>query len=110
MSSATTNSTHGTATASMVGGSNSSNGTVGGITKMGYAVLILLAVQNCSKNLLMRYVLKDRPEFLTSAAVLGCEFTKLSMSVMYIVFVEKKPFYSILQYLRLDMKNTLLLY
>jgi solute carrier family 35 (UDP-sugar transporter), member A1/2/3 len=82
---------------------------VGGISPMGYAVLILLAVQNCSKNLLMRYVMKDRPEFLTSAAVLGCEFTKLSLSVLFIVYYEKKTFSSILEYLRLDMRNTLLL-
>jgi solute carrier family 35 (UDP-sugar transporter), member A1/2/3 len=82
---------------------------IGGISPIGYAVLILLAVQNCSKNLLMRYVMKDRPEFLTSAAVLGCEFTKLSLSVLFIVFYEKKTISSILQYLRLDMRNTLLL-
>jgi hypothetical protein len=42
-----------------------------GITSMGLKVLILLAVQNSSKNLLMRFVMKEKPQFLTSAAVIG---------------------------------------
>jgi hypothetical protein len=42
-----------------------------GITAMGLKVLVLLAVQNSSKNLLMRYVMKEKPKFLTSAAVIG---------------------------------------
>lgn len=42
-----------------------------GITAMGLKVLILLAVQNSSKNLLMRFVMKEKPKFLTSAAVIG---------------------------------------
>ena len=40
-----------------------------GISRMGYIVLVSLAIQNCSKNLLMRYVMKDSPKFFTSTAV-----------------------------------------
>lgn len=72
-------------------------------------VLILLAVQNCSKNLLMRYVMKDRPKFLTSAAVLGSEFIKLSLSTCFILFVEGRSLESIFRFLRDDRRNTLLL-
>jgi UDP-sugar transporter A1/2/3 len=80
------------------------------ITRTGLMVLILLAVQNCSKNLLMRYVMKDRPKFLTSAAVLGSEFLKLSASVCYICFYERKSLRSIPHFLfRHDLRNTLLL-
>jgi len=84
--------------------------TVGGngITAMGLKVLILLAVQNSSKNLLMRFVMKEKPQFLTSAAVIGSELTKLSLSVFYILFIEKKPVGSIVEYIRTDWKNTLL--
>jgi solute carrier family 35 (UDP-sugar transporter), member A1/2/3 len=79
------------------------------VSKTGLMVLILLAVQNCSKNLLMRYVMKDRPKFLTSAAVLGSEFIKLSLSTCYILFLEKRPPQSILHFLHEDRRNTLLL-
>jgi hypothetical protein len=61
---------------SAVANNNSNNTTPNnstGISNMGYFVLILLAVQNCSKNLLMRYVMKDSPKFFTSTAVLCCE-------------------------------------
>jgi uncharacterized membrane protein len=79
------------------------------VSRTGLMVLVLLAVQNCSKNLLMRYVMKDSPKFLTSAAVLASEFIKLTLSVLYIVFIDKKPIQSIVQYLNDDMKNTMLL-
>ena len=79
-----------------------------GISSMGLKVLLLLAVQNCGKNLLMRYVMKDKPEFLTSAAVIGSECTKLSLSLFYILCIEKKPFDSIIQYFKDDWKNTML--
>jgi UDP-sugar transporter A1/2/3 len=79
------------------------------VSRTGLLVLILLAVQNCSKNLLMRYVMKDRPKFLTSAAVLGSEFIKLSLSTSYILLVEHKSAHSILQFLMDDRRNTLLL-
>lgn len=79
-----------------------------GITSMGLKVLILLAVQNSSKNLLMRFVMKEKPQFLTSAAVIGSECTKLTLSTMYILFIEKKSFSSIVQYFKDDWKNALL--
>ena len=72
-------------------------------------VLVLLAVQNCSKNLLMRYVMKDQPKFLTSAAVLGSESIKLTLSTLYILLVLRKSPMSILRFLKTDMRNTLLL-
>ena len=52
----------------------------GQITRTGLKVLCLLAVQNCSKNLIMRYAVKDKPDFLYSAAVIGSELTKLTLS------------------------------
>ncbi len=79
-----------------------------GISSMGYKVLLLLAVQNCCKNLLMRYVMREKPEFLTSAAVIGSECTKLSLSLLYILCVEKKSFDSVIQYFKDDWKNTML--
>ena len=36
------------------------------LSKMGLSVLLLLAVQNTSKNLLLRAVMKEHPKFLTS--------------------------------------------
>lgn len=89
------------------GNSSSSQNTV--ITQTGLMVLLLLAVQNCSKNLLMRYVMKDQPKFLTSAAVLGSEFLKLSASVAVITLYDKKSFASIIQFLHEDFRNTILL-
>ncbi|KAL3909706.1 MAG: hypothetical protein SGILL_007982 [Bacillariaceae sp.] len=80
----------------------------GGISSTGLKVLILLAVQNSSKNLLMRYVMKEKPKFLTSAAVIGSETTKLTLSLMYILLVERKSFASIVQYFKDDWKTTLL--
>jgi UDP-sugar transporter A1/2/3 len=79
------------------------------VSRTGLLVLILLAVQNCSKNLLMRYVMKDRPKFLTSAAVLGSEFIKLSLSVGYILLIDGKSVRSITQFLQEDQRNTVLL-
>jgi UDP-sugar transporter A1/2/3 len=79
------------------------------VSRTALFVLILLAVQNCSKNLLMRYVMKDSPAFLTSAAVLGSECIKLACSVCYILLIEKKSLASIFYYLKEDRRNTLLL-
>ena len=88
----------------------STNSTVSsGISQMGYIVLFLLAIQNCSKNLLMRYVMKDAPKFFTSTAVLCCECMKFTLSVFYITMIQKKSFRSIYIYLKYDMRNTLLL-
>jgi len=79
------------------------------VSKTGFAVLCLLVVQNSSKTLLLRYVMRDKPEFLTSAAVFGSELLKLSSSVAYILCVERKSAQSIVRYLKEDMRNTLLL-
>lgn len=80
----------------------------GGITAMGLKVLILLAVQNSSKNLLMRFVMKGQPKFLTSAAVIGSECTKLTLSTLYILLIERKSPRTIVQYFQQDWKSTLL--
>ena len=80
-----------------------------GLSRTGLLVLILLAAQNCSKNLLMRFVMQEQPKFLSSAAVLGSECLKLTLSVGYILFVMKRPLASIRQYLKEDKRNTLLL-
>ena len=37
--------------------------TSGGLSTTGFYVLLLLAFQNCSKNLLLRHVMKDHPKF-----------------------------------------------
>jgi UDP-sugar transporter A1/2/3 len=84
------------------------NNNSGGISSTGLKVLILLAVQNSSKNLLMRYVMKEQPKFLTSAAVIGSELTKLTLSMLYIMLVEGRSFGSIVQYFQEQGKNTLL--
>ena len=39
----------------------------GGISAMGLKVLVLLALQNSFKNILMRFVMKDQPSFLLIA-------------------------------------------
>jgi len=83
-------------------------GTGSDISAMGLKVLLLLAVQNSSKNLLMRYVMKEKPTFLTSAAVIGSESIKFILSILYILLIEKKSMGSIIQYLKDDWKNTLL--
>ena len=41
------------------------------LSAMGLRVLVLLAVQNSSKNILLRFVMREKPKFLTSAAVIG---------------------------------------
>lgn len=61
-----------------------SNG--GGISSAGLKVLALLAVQNCAKNLIMRAAVKGDAHFLYSAAVIGTEGTKCSLSALYILF------------------------
>ncbi|KAL9181515.1 hypothetical protein ACHAXT_010320 [Thalassiosira profunda] len=80
-----------------------------GITATGLKVLILLAVQNCSKNLLLRFVMKEHPKFLTSAAILGVEGVKLALSLMYIVFVQKRPVMSAYTFMKQDKRNTMLM-
>ena len=87
----------------------SAQGSGGGITAAGLRVLVLLAIQNCSKNLIMRYAVKDKPEFLYSAAVIGSELTKLSLSTLYILAVDKGSLMSIFRFLRIDWWNSVLL-
>ena len=78
-------------------------------SSMKLRVLILLAVQNSSKNLLMRFVMKTKPNFLTSAAVIGSECTKFTLSVLYILLIEKRSLYSIFNYVfHVDKINTML--
>jgi len=83
-------------------------GSGSGISTMGLKVLLLLAVQNSSKNLLMRYVMKEKPTFLTSAAVIGSECIKFTLSILYILLIEKNSIGSVIQYFKDDWKNTLL--
>jgi UDP-sugar transporter A1/2/3 len=52
--------------------------------------------------------MKEKPQFLTSAAVIGSECTKLTLSTLYILLIEKKSLGSIYRYFRDDWKNTLL--
>jgi drug/metabolite transporter (DMT)-like permease len=87
---------------------NPSSSSTSIITPMGFKVLVLLAVQNSSKNLLMRFVMREKPKFLTSAAVIGSECTKLTLSILYILLVEKQSFDSIVQYFKEDWRNTVL--
>jgi solute carrier family 35 (UDP-sugar transporter), member A1/2/3 len=79
------------------------------VSTAGLQVLILLAVQNCSKNLLLRYVMQDQPKFLTSAAVIGVEAIKLVLCVAYIILVDKQPIFTIVTFLKEDWKNSVLL-
>lgn len=79
------------------------------LTSTGLKVLALLVIQNSSKNLITRFALKDQLPFLYSAAVIGSELTKLSISASYILFIERKSPSSILQFLSDDRKNGLLL-
>jgi UDP-sugar transporter A1/2/3 len=81
----------------------------GFVTATGLKVLALLAIQNCSKNLIMRYAVKDKPNFLYSAAVIGSELTKLTLSTLYILIVDKGSLMSIINFMRLDWWNSVLL-
>jgi len=80
------------------------------ITSTGYKVLALLAIQNCTKNLLTRFVMaRSSPKFLLSAAVIGSEITKLTLSVLYILLIDRKPLSSIPIFLKEDWYNSALL-
>ncbi|KAL7476105.1 hypothetical protein ACHAW6_001984 [Cyclotella cf. meneghiniana] len=89
--------------------SSDSSSSPSGISKTGLSVLILLAFQNCSKNLLLRFVMKEHPQFLTSAAVIGVELIKLVLCLFYILLVEKQPLHSAAVFIRKDRRNTLLM-
>ena len=86
-----------------------SSGDVPIVSSFGLKILCLLAVQNCFKNLLMRYVMKDKPDFLTSTAVIGVEVVKLVLSVWYIIYIDKRPLSSIYTFMRDDYKHAILL-
>ena len=79
------------------------------LSKMGLSVLLLLAVQNTSKNLLLRAVMKEHPKFLTSAAILGVETVKLTMSLLHIVCVQRRPAFSAVTFMKQDKRNTILM-
>jgi len=81
----------------------------GALSRIGLSLLVLLAFQNTFKNLLLRAVMKGQPKFLYSTAVLGSECIKLSLSLCYILFVSKRNVQSIVEYLREDSRNTMLL-
>lgn len=57
----------------------------------------------------MRYVMKEHPKFLTSAAVIGVETIKLVLSTSYILLVDKRPLSSITTFLKEDHQNSILL-
>jgi UDP-sugar transporter A1/2/3 len=80
-----------------------------GLTAAGFNVLLLLAFQNCSKNILLRFVMKEHPKFLTSAAILGVEGVKLVLSLLYIVLIERRPVTSAVTFMRQDRRNSLLM-
>lgn len=82
---------------------------VGSISKTGLKVLVLLACQNCFKNILMRYVMADHGGFLLSTAVIMVELLKLSFATTYIVIIQKQSIFSIATFLKEDWKNTCLL-
>lgn len=81
----------------------------GGISSMGLKVLVLLAFQNCFKNILMRFVMKDQPSFLLSTAVITIESLKLLMASVYIVLVEKQSLQTIISFIIDHKRNTMLL-
>ena len=80
-----------------------------GISGTGLKVLALLAVQNCSKNLIMRAAVKDKPDFLYSAAVIGSELTKFTLSTLFILCYERGSIQSIITFLKQDWWNMVLL-
>jgi len=82
---------------------------IAGISSTGLLALGLLAVQNCSKNLIMRAAVKSKPEFLLSVAVFGSEMTKVSLSVLWILFVERGSLLDIARFLKNDWRNAVLL-
>jgi len=52
---------------------------------------------------------QDKPDFLYSAAVIGSELTKLTLSTLWILVVEKGNVMNILTFLKLDWWNAVLL-
>ena len=81
----------------------------GGISSTGLKVLMLLAVQNCVKNLVTRVAVQGDAHFLYSAAVLATESTKCTASLLYIFLVERGTPAGVIRYLRAEWKKFLLL-
>eukprot|EP00546_Thalassionema_frauenfeldii_P004371 CAMPEP_0178912550 /NCGR_PEP_ID=MMETSP0786-20121207/10332_1 /TAXON_ID=186022 /ORGANISM="Thalassionema frauenfeldii, Strain CCMP 1798" /LENGTH=369 /DNA_ID=CAMNT_0020585159 /DNA_START=49 /DNA_END=1158 /DNA_ORIENTATION=+ len=79
------------------------------VSSLGLRILTLLAFQNCFKNLLMRFIMKDKPDFLTSAAVIGVEVVKLILCVLYIVIIDRRSLWSIIEFMKDDYKHAILL-
>ena len=75
------------------------------ISQTGLGVLALLAFQNCFKNLLMRFVMKDNPKFLFSTAVITVELLKLFFSASYFVGYLKQFLASIYRFIFVDDKR-----
>ena len=75
-----------------------------------FSVLALLAIQNSFKNILMRFVMQEKPNFLLSTAVITVEILKLFFSASYIVIYQKRPVISIYRFVfRDEWSNSLLL-
>ena len=80
------------------------------VSRKGLYVLALLAFQNCGKNLLMRFVMIDKPDFLLSTAVIVVEILKLLFSAAFVIFYQKDSLSSIYRFIfKDDKKNSLLL-
>jgi len=79
------------------------------VSRTGLRVLLLLVLQTCVKNVLMQVVMKERPKFLLSTAVITAQLLKLVFSATYIRFGLQQSVWSILTVLRDDWYNTLLL-
>ena len=80
------------------------------VSNKGLFVLGLLAFQNCFKNLLMRYVMVEKPKFLLSTAVITVELLKFFFSASYIIFYQKESLFGIYKFIfRDDWNNSLLL-
>merc|ERR1712139_197724 len=72
-------------------------------------MLVLLVIQNTSKSLTMRAAVKDKPDILYSAAVIGCELTKCTLSILWVLVAERGSIISIIKFLRKDCYTMLLL-
>ncbi|KAJ8600918.1 hypothetical protein CTAYLR_005071 [Chrysophaeum taylorii] len=62
-----------------------------GVSTAGLKVLALLAIQNCAKNLVMRAAVRGDAHFLYSAAVIGTEGTKCTLSTLYVLCTGGTP-------------------
>ena len=80
------------------------------MSKTAMMVLAFLALQNCIKNIVMRAAVRGTgPQFLYSAAVLATEGLKVVAAGLWVFLVDGGSLRSIIRYLRLEWKKTLLL-